>query len=263
MVNMYKCLELIFPGRFTASGFIILAVVFMVLPLKAQQSTAKIPFRQSSHLLWDNINPDITRLDIMKEQEVTFERKSPSRAFLYSLLLPGTGEAYVGETIQSKVFLGIELVSWGLVVANMINVHLREGDYKNYAVEHASVMRTGKNDQYWIDIGKYDTIYEFNEQRRRERNIDAIYEENNYYFWNWDQRENRLNYDAKRIETREIERNRVYFFAAIALNHLVSAINALRLANSHNRQIEELSINLNFNYHPYHQRFLLSFQKSF
>jgi hypothetical protein len=159
--------------------------------------------------------------------------------------------------------LGFEIIGWSLVVANIINVDLRESDYKNYAVQHSKVNRKGKNDQYWIDIGKYNTIYEFNDQRRRERDVSVIYEEIPFYAWIWDRKDNRLLYDSWRIETREIEQNRLYFFAAIALNHLVSAVNALRLANAYNRRIEELSLKFNFDYNPRIGQVSLSLQKYF
>jgi hypothetical protein len=198
-----------------------------------------------------------------QEEIANPERKSASTAFFSSLLLPGTGESYVGEQTQSKIFLGIEIVAWGLVVANIINVGMRQNDYKNFAVQHGSAIRNGKGDQFWIDIGKYNTIFEYNEQRIRERDIDALYSENRFWFWTWDNTNNRFFYDARRIETREMEQTRLYFFAAIALNHLISAINALRLANSYNRKLDELSLKFNIDYNPLHQQFSLSLQKSF
>ena len=127
----------------------------------------------------------------------------------------------------------------------------------------ARVFGDGKNDQFWIDIGKFDTIFEYNEERIRERDIDALYSEDRFWFWSWDNTENRFFYDSKRIETREIEQNQLYFFAAIALNHLVSAINALRLANSYNRKLDELSLKFNIDYNPLHNQFSFSLQKSF
>jgi hypothetical protein len=233
------------------------------VPSPAQDSTISIPFTKNTQYTLSQLWLEKDNLPFQKEDTDTPERKSPSRAFFYSLLLPGTGEAYVGEKTQSKIFLGIEIVAWGFVVANMINVSMRQDDYKNFAVQHASVIRQGKGDQYWIDIGKYDTVFEYNEQRIRERDIEALYPENRFWLWAWDNTENRFFYDAKRIESREIERNQLYFFGAIALNHLISAINALRLANSYNRKLDELSLKFNLDYNPMYQQVSLSLQKSF
>ncbi len=262
-MKMYKWWVSMYPGNYYKSMLVLLGWLLFTYPLAAQEYGISIPFKQSVQLGLSHIRMENNFFQPFNEESVVGEKKSASKAFFYSLILPGTGEAYVGEKVQSKIFLGIELVAWGLVIANIINVNSRESDYKNYAVQHAFVNRTGKGDQYWIDIGKFDTIFEYNEERLRERDINALYPENSFYFWGWDIRDNRLSYDANRIETREIEQRRVYFFAAIALNHLVSAINALRLAKSHNRKLDELSFQFNFDYNPMANQFSLSLQKSF
>jgi hypothetical protein len=260
---MYKWWESILPGRRIQQIITLFSLLIFVLPVIAQDSTISIPFKEGSKYTLSQLWLEKDNKSFQEEDMDSPERKSTSRAFFYSLLLPGTGEAYVGEKTQSKIFLGIEIVAWGLVVANVINVDMRQNDYKNFAVQHASVIRNGKGDQFWIDIGKYDTIFEYNEQRIRERDIDALYPEERFWYWSWDNTENRYYYDAKRIETREIEQNRLYVFAAIALNHVISAINALRLANSYNRKLDELSLKFNVDYNPMHQQFSLSLQKSF
>ena len=261
-MKIYRWLGLILPGdgqRFIITFF---GFLFIVSPVLAQERAISIPFGERSKYKLSQLWLEKENISFQDDADAP-ERKSPSKAFFSSLILPGTGEAYVGEKTQSKVFLGIEVVAWGLVIANMINVNMRQNDYKNYAVQHAFVERSGKNDQFWIDIGKFDTIFEYNEERIRERDIDALYPEDKFWFWSWDNTENRFFYDSKRIETREIEQNRLYFFAAIALNHLVSAINALRLANSYNRKLDELSLKFNIDYNPLHNQFSFSLQKSF
>jgi hypothetical protein len=262
-MKMYRWLGSIYPGNRRQFLTIIVGFLFLLSPVKAQEKSISIPFGEGYKFKLSQFWLERDNIPLQEDEVDTRERKSPSRAFFSSLILPGTGEAYVGEKTQSKIFLAIEVVAWGLVVANMINVNMRQDDYKNFAVQHAFVERSGKGDQYWIDIGKYDKIFEYNEQRIRERDIDALYPENRFWFWSWDNTENRFFYDSKRIETREIEQNRLYFFAAIALNHLVSAINALRLANSYNRKIDELSLKFNIDYNPMYNQFSLSLQKSF
>jgi hypothetical protein len=261
-MKIYRWLGSIFPG--SRQEFLKIIIGFFVLVSSgiAQEKAISIPFGEGSKYKLSQLWLEGENISFQEEADSP-EKKSPSRAFFSSLILPGTGEAYVGEKTQSKIFLGIEIVAWGLVIANMINVNMRQDDYKNFAVQHAFVVRNGKSDQFWIDIGKYNTIFKYNEQRIRERDIDAIYPENRFWFWSWDNTENRFFYDSKRIETREIEQNRLYFFAAIALNHLVSAINALRLANSYNRKLDELSLKFNIDYKPMYNQFSFSLQKSF
>jgi len=241
----------------------ILAVLMLANCLPAQDEPVYLSFSEASRYRLAFQLDELTPAHLIPDKQPTFEKKSPSRAFFSSLILPGLGEAYMGEDFQSKLFLGLELVGWGLVIANVINVNMRESDYQNYAIMHATVSGNAKDDQYWIDIGKYDSIYDYNEQRRRERDLGAIYPETRGNFWQWDANANRLNYDAYRIETREVENSRLYFFAGIALNHLLSAVNALRLANAHNRRLDEQPLRMNFNYNPYQRQFTFSFQKTF
>jgi hypothetical protein len=262
-MKMFKCLGSMYPGNMRRIVLTLLAVLSYHSTLLAQSESINIPFTEGTSYRLNHAWSEEEMFISSDKVQPTYEKKSPSKAFFYSLILPGTGEAYAGEDLQNKIFLGFEIIGWSLVVANIINVDLRESDYKNYAVQHSQVNRKGKNDQYWIDIGKYNTIYEFNDQRRRERDVSVIYEEIPFYAWIWDRKDNRLLYDSWRIETREIEQNRLYFFAAIALNHLVSAVNALRLANAYNRRIEELSLKFNFDYNPRIGQVSLSLQKYF
>jgi hypothetical protein len=173
------------------------------------------------------------------------------------------GESYVGKYGYTRLFLSLEVLGWSLFAANRINVASREEDYQNFAIQHAAINRQGKDDQYWIDIGKYGNIFQHNEQRRRERDLEGIYEESAINFWRWDSNANRLFYDEQRIETREIERNEVFIIGAIVLNHLVSAINALRLAKAYNKEIDQLSWNFNLDFSPSTEKLFFTFSKTF
>jgi hypothetical protein len=190
------------------------------------------------------------------------DKKSVSKAFFYSLIVPGLGEAYVGRTGYIKFFLSVEAVAWGLLFANHQNVKWQTNDYQNYAVQHAGINRKGKDADYWINVGFYNTIYDYNEQMRRDRNVDAIYDENTFYAWYWDSDANRKYYAVKRAETREMEGRAIYFMGALVLNHLVSAINAMRVARQYNKK-QELSWNLDCGYDPLTSRLLLSYSKNF
>ena len=107
-MRMFRWLELILPGKIIQVSATISSLLLFVFPVQAQDSTAIIPFKESAKFtlsqLWLEDNP----LPFQEFNNEIPERKSPSRAFFSSLLLPGTGEAYVGEYTQSKIFIGIE-----------------------------------------------------------------------------------------------------------------------------------------------------------
>jgi hypothetical protein len=195
------------------------------------------------------------------KERVNIENKSASKAFFLSLILPGLGEAYTGHFGYTKFFLSTETIGWGLVVTNILRADLKVDDYKNFASQHADINLNGKDDQFWIDLGRYNNIYEHNEDRRRQRNIDAIYEENSVNNWSWDTEKDRLQYDEIRVTARKIERNNVIFFGAIVLNHIVSAVNSLRLARAYNRNSNEIGWRFDVDYRSSLGQLSLSFSK--
>jgi hypothetical protein len=225
----------------------------------SQESTWHYPLMAASGMAVKQNAADIGQ-GISDAQQLN--KKSIGKAFLYSLILPGAGEAYMGKTGYTKFFLSVETVIWGLFLANQLNLNWQTKDYQSYAVQHAGVSRNGKDADYWINIGKYNTIYDYNEQKRRDRNVDAIYEETAFYSWYWDSQDNRYYYDLKRIETRELQARTAYFMGAIVLNHLVSAINALRLARKYNKQ-QTVSWHLDCRYDPMVSRLTFSYSKTF
>ncbi|MGD9897963.1 MAG: hypothetical protein AB7T22_02435 [Calditrichaceae bacterium] len=236
--------------------------LFTILPAPgtAQENPVHIPFKPSLSSIRNDANtsgfaemPVTDRL--VQENDGLLDapqKKSVGKALFLSLLLPGSGEYYTGHGNSAKFFLGVELLAWGGWLANTLHVNRLEDAYTAYASQHAGVNKNGKDDQYWIDIGKYDNIYDFNEQRRRDRDIDAIYTENDLNYWEWDSGDNRLVFDGKRIRASEIANQDIYYVAAIVLNHMVSGINAMRLARKHNRNIaEQTSWNVRFTSHSY------------
>ncbi len=161
--------------------------------------------------------------------------KSPGKAALLSFLLPGLGEYYVGAKNWARVFLGLEaaaLISW---YGNVWYANRLEKDYQAYAAQHAGVRSAGKDLAYWTAVGKYDDIYAYNDQRERDRNFAELYPETDEYYWKWDAHQNRLTYDGKRLDANRWHSYEVYFQLAVVLNHLVSGINAIRLARRHNK----------------------------
>lgn len=207
-----------------------------------------------------NIEPNSQKIQLLETKR---EKKSVTMAFFYSLLIPGLGEAYIGRPVYTKIFLSLEVLGWGLLIGNYEHVSWLQNDYKNFARQHAGVGQDSKDDGYWIDIGKYDTIYEYNEQRRRDRDVDAIYEENAINYWRWDSHKNRLDYDGRRIHSRELEQDEVYYIGGIVLNHLVSAINALRLAKAYNRNLNQNSWQMGVKLDTYQKGISLSFSQPF
>jgi hypothetical protein len=160
--------------------------------------------------------------------------KSKGKAFLLSLLVPGLGERYAARPQRGHTFLASEAVLW-LGYAGLITFEdWRKDDYRNMAAAHAGVDVKKKSDSYFVDVGNYDTMDEYDAAKLRQRNLPAYYGDDSYN-WNWDSRQNRKKFEDLR-QSAERAANRAMFVAgAIVANHLISAIDAVWSVHSFNK----------------------------
>lgn len=160
--------------------------------------------------------------------------KSTGKAFLLSLLVPGLGERYAARPQRGRTFLTSEAILW-LGYAGLITFEeWRKDDYRNMAAAHAGVDVKGKSDSYFVDVGNYDTMDDYNAAKLRQRNLPAYYGDESFY-WRWDSRPNRKKFEDLR-QSAERAANRAMFVAgAIVANHLISAIDAVWSVHSFNK----------------------------
>ena len=159
---------------------------------------------------------------------------------LKSLILPGWGEYSLGHKKRARIMALSESVIFFSILGSYSNANKFEQNYKSYAAEHANVITTGKNRQYWIDIGNYSSIDQFNEEHLRWRDFTAIYEKDNNWNWLWDNDENRKYFEKMRIKGDTWKLRGSFLIGAMVLNHIVSAIDALYLFRISN--IKDLDI---------------------
>jgi len=183
----------------------------------------------------------------MKIQDITNtdDTKNVGLAVIYSLLLPGMGELYVDRYDVGKYFTLAEGALWLTWSSFQVYGNWIQNDARNYATQHADLSSTGKNDQYYIDIGNFTSIDAFNQEMLRERLPHKLYSPVSTYYWNWDTDVNREGYRQLRVSSDQVFNNSRFIIAAIAINHIVSAINAARLAiryNSADEQTEMINI---------------------
>ncbi len=108
--------------------------------------------------------------------------RSPSKAFLYSMTIPGAGQLYNHSKIKAGLFMAIEVVSWVDWLINQQKGQKKTDDYNNFADRGWSAERytnwliedygvtsdadstmhfthhlpTTRTQQYYEMIGKYD-----------------------------------------------------------------------------------------------------------
>jgi len=167
------------------------------------------------------------------------DHKSPGLAVVYSLLLPGMGELYAGDYGAGKYFT----IAEGLLVLGAVSLdrygNWIKDDARQYAVLHAHSGLDGKDDQYFSNIGDYQSVYDYNEAVLRNRDAQKVYDPHSSSYWNWDTPDNREQYRQLRVSSDERFNDAKFVVAAIAVNHIVSAIDAARIAIRHNGSIEE------------------------
>jgi len=105
-----------------------------------------------------------------------FKGKSVKKAFLYSLIVPGSGEFYAGSKIKAAVFLGLDVALWAFLLNYQGKGKAKEDDYEAFAnsywdkddyldwwallpdtvkEKYTHTLPNERNQQYYEMIGKY------------------------------------------------------------------------------------------------------------
>jgi hypothetical protein len=165
-------------------------------------------------------------------------KKKTGLAAIYSLLLPGMGELYADGFESGKYFLIAEGTLWLTYASFEIAGNQLRDDSREYAKAHAGVSPANKDDQYFVDIGNFISTDEYNQKKLRDRDYQKLYNDPGYQ-WQWDSPLSRATFRDQRIASENMYNNRKFVFAAILVNHVASAINAVRAAISYNNSLSD------------------------
>ena len=228
---------------------VVLMGVLSVFPLRAQERPSPqtlTAFEAGLHLL-DAQNDAIARsLEEFTLQEPLAQKKSPGLAALYSLILPGMGELYVGTFSSGRYFLVAEGVLWLSYAAFTVHGNSLRDDSRAFAISAAGIQPTGKDDQFYVDIGNFMTTEDYNDKKLRDREPEKLYDRSQGFGWNWVSESARTTYKDERLSSETVYNNRKFIVGAIVINHVASAVNALRSAISHNKALGQALGDLTF-----------------
>jgi hypothetical protein len=184
--------------------------------------------------------------------------KSRTQAALFSLILPGAGQYYVGNQFNAKMFLGIEFGMW----LSYYGFH-KYGDYRLGASRGWAVLKAGANpnnadDLYWIKMTYYDNRdhneadgFGYNQMIAVfDRESAVLFPETPVYYWNWDSKADRDKYRNLRNQSKTAYRRADLFLGGVVINHLVSAIEAMLAASKYNRRLEFSGLHLYYSFRP-------------
>jgi hypothetical protein len=143
-----------------------------------------------------------------------------------SALIPGWGQLELENKKKYKIFTLIEVSSLTACFTFYgFSKHL-EYKYKSYAAKHANVQTSGKNRNFWVDIGNYINTEAHDEEHLRWRENESLYGEK---LWNWDTEKNMKKFEKIRIKSDQLNIQGKFIIGLIVVNHLVSSIDAFYL----------------------------------
>jgi hypothetical protein len=174
--------------------------------------------------------------------------KSVGKAFVLSLLLPGLGEWYAGSATRAKVFMAAEAAIWSTFAVYEHRSSWKKRDYQLYAVNHAAIDPDGKDDDFYKRIGQYSDVYTYNEEQLHFRDMDDVYWDDEFYFWEWDSHMTQAKYTELRESSRKSHRRALNMVGAAVLNRLLSGIDAIRTAKSYNKALTEHQTGFNLDF---------------
>ena len=177
--------------------------------------------------------------------------KSPSRALLYSLLLPGLGEIYVGDSrTRAAMFISTEVGIWATFFTFRQMGNWNEDDYIEFATANAGVNPENKNDLFWDMVGFYENRDEYNKVSRVYTRENPFFPETPDWDWQWQNIADRARYRDIKNDSKSYFRNADWMLAVAGLNRAVSAFFSWRAAKDHNRRLIDEFGNIRFEATP-------------
>lgn len=223
---------------------VLIAQLLISLSVFAVEPPQRLPSRFDTQLHLFSVNPALQQAlqaSSAQNDEARRGKKSAGLAAIYSLIIPGAGELYADDFGSGKYFMIAEGALWLTYTVFNVYGNALQDDARSLAVARAGVNLQGKEDQFFIDIGNFLDINEYNEKQLRDREEEKLYDARAGYGWRWENDELRALYRAQRIDAENMFNNRKFIVAAVIVNHVASAINAARSAISYNKALDETS----------------------
>ncbi len=205
----------------------------------------------SQNKIYDLKNrPLILDSNVVSENKTTVRKskKSPGLAFIYSLIVPGTGQLYAKRFDVGKYFMISEAALWlGFASFTVYGNWLINDAYK-YAGTHAGVDNTNKDkqDNFYINIANYDNVEEYNNDMLERGQYDKVYYPGSGFDFHWNSVEERRIYREDKLAADRIHNDRLFIVGAVLVNHLISAISAIVVTNGYNSDISKGSGGVSF-----------------
>jgi hypothetical protein len=201
--------------------------------------------------------------DSMQEEDVTdvygFKGKSLRRAFLYSLIIPGSGELYAGSKIKAALFFGLDVAFWALYFNYHGKGKDKEDEYEIFADEHwsreeytqwliDSLNITSDTAAYWDEVKKEWTYLSHHLPDSKTQQYYEMIGKYEQFSAGWDDWNLDMLYSGNRDLYLNLRRdsndllNKAKYSAMFSLaNHILSAFDAAISVKRYNKKGERFS----------------------
>ena len=165
-------------------------------------------------------------------------KKSVALAVLYSLILPGLGDFYADNSHTAKYFVGAEATLWLTYGSFRVYGNWLKEDAQSFAIQKAGANFGGKNDQFAVNLGNFDNVFQYDAVKLQNREYDLIYDPNSNFSWSWSSTLDRERYKNLRIRGDEVLHNSQYVLGVLFINRVIAAVSAVKSVVSYNRQVD-------------------------
>jgi len=151
-------------------------------------------------------------------------------ALIRSLIVPGWGQYVLGDHSAARKLVLAETGLWLSWLVTRGAAGWYQQDYRAFAALHAGVAYPLKSDIYYYRLGRYDSIYEYNQVQLRQRYISDIYRPDGEYNWQWDDPANRERYKNLRRSSLLATKGALFIVGGMVVNRAVATIHVLFLS---------------------------------
>ena len=228
-------------------NFVIITCALVLLTFELPAVTLKnAPLQE---LLASSISHDFKNVSLAVAYDSDQEFESPNstvgerkislvKAGIYSALLPGLGEYYVGHRSKARIFFAVEAATWISFLTYHMYGNWKEDDFINFAAAHANASLEGKNEEFQDWVGFYVDIDQFNSLGRVEDPERPYLIDNDENHWRWQTAKDQETFRNLKNRSRDAFRRRDFMIGLAIVNRVVSIIDAVRDAKRSQREIK-------------------------
>jgi len=156
-------------------------------------------------------------------------RPTEKGALIRSLVVPGWGQHVLGDQTSARRFMMVEAGLWLSYFVTNGAADWYQQDYRAFAALHAGADYRQKPDNiYYVRVGHFDSITEYNQAQLRQRN--PVYPLGTGLDWQWDQPANREHYVDLRHTSLRVAKAASFVLGGMVVNRALAAIHVLLLS---------------------------------